>query len=171
MLVTISSLDCNAQRIIFLTHSVGSGLYKEGKISEWFTQYNSENGTDILINRRSYPADPYPWDNNPYDYWNVWLNGNCSKECFPSLLEKYDIVIMKHCYTAAKIEEDINAPDIASDRKSLENYKLQYRAIRDLFDESSRHQIYRFYACPATPAPDKRGRSKQGKTVRRLGEK
>ncbi len=148
MFVITGSLDCNAQRIVFLTHSVGSGLYKEGKIKEWFTKYNSDNGTDILIDRRSYPAEPYPWDNNPYDYWNVWVNGNCSNECFPSLLERFDIVIMKHCYTAAKIEADINAPDIASDRKSLENYKLQYRAIRDLLDRNPETKFIVFTLTP-----------------------
>lgn len=142
------SLNVNAQRIGFLTHSVGSGLYQEGKVAEWFTNYNSANGTDFTIQRRSYPAEPYPWDNNPYDYWNVWVNGNCSEECFPSLLERFDIVIMKHCYTAAKIEADINAPDIASDRKSIENYKLQYRAIRDLLDS---HPDTKFIVFTLTP--------------------
>ncbi len=139
MLVIISRADCIAQEIIFLTHSVGSGLYKEGKIAERFTQYNADHGTDYLINRRSYPEEPYPWDNDPYDYWNVWVNGTCSSNvtgygCLSSIVEKYDVVIMKHCYTAARIEPDIGAPDIASNRKSIENYKLQYRAIRDRLD-------------------------------------
>ncbi len=148
MFVTISSVDCNAQRIVFLTHSVGSGLYKEGQIKEWFTKYNSDNGKDILIDRRSYPAEPYPWDNDPYDYWNNWLNGKCVNECFTHMLENYDIVIMKHCYTAAKIEEDINAPDITSNRKSLENYKLQYRAIRNLLDANPKTKFIVFTLTP-----------------------
>ncbi len=142
------SVHVNAQRIGFLTHSVGSALYQEGKIAEWFTDYNATHGTGFTIQRRSYPAEPYPWENNPYDYWNVWVNGSCSEECFPSLLERFDIVIMKHCYTAARIEADINAPDIGSDRKSVENYKLQYRALRDLFDN---HPGTKFIVFTLTP--------------------
>ncbi len=141
-------VNINAQRIGFLTHSVGSALYQEGKIAEWFTDYNSANGTDFTIQRRSYPAEPYPWENNPYDYWNVWVNGACSEECFSTILEKYDIVIMKHCYTAARIEADINDPDVTSDRKSVENYKLQYRAIRDLLDDQPETKFIVFTLAP-----------------------
>ena len=127
------------------------------------------NGTDFTIQRRSYPAEPYPWDNNPYDYWNVWVNGNCSKECFPSLLERFDIVIMKHCYTAAKIEADINAPDIASDRKSIENYKLQYRAIRDLLDGHPETKFIVFTLTPRHRLRTYAAEAGRAKVVCRLG--
>lgn len=54
---------------------------------------------------------------------------------FLSLVENYDVVIMKHCSPASDILEDVGKPDPSSPRKSLENYKAIYRLLRDEFDK------------------------------------
>lgn len=54
---------------------------------------------------------------------------------FLDLVEGYDLIVMKHCYPASDVLEDISETDPASPRKSLQNYKTVYRLLRDKFDE------------------------------------
>jgi hypothetical protein len=127
------------EKIIFLHHSTGGAVYAQGEVDNWIGAYNADNGTAYQIEERAYPNSPYPWSNYPYDYWNLWLNGACDNAqagiaCMDSLARDYDVVIFKHCFPGAGVLEDTGTPDIASPRKSLENYKLQYRALRDLMD-------------------------------------
>jgi hypothetical protein len=127
------------EKVIFLHHSTGGAVYGEGDVVSWFDTYNAVNGTQYEIGERSYPNSPYPWDNYPYDYWNLWVNGACDDAqsgiaCMTSLARDYDVVIFKHCYPGADVLEDEGNPAIDSSRKSLENYKLQYRALRTLMD-------------------------------------
>jgi hypothetical protein len=127
------------EKIIFLHHSTGGAVYAQGGVDNWISTYNADNGTAYQIEERAYPNSPYPWSNYPYDYWNLWLNGACDDAqagiaCMNSLARDYDVVIFKHCFPGADLLEDTGNPDIASSRKSLENYKLQYRALRDLMD-------------------------------------
>jgi hypothetical protein len=46
------------------------------------------------------------------------------------LTKKYDVIIFKHCYPVSKILADTGTPDIDSNIKRLENYKLQYNALK-----------------------------------------
>jgi hypothetical protein len=128
----------NAQKIIFLHHSTGEGVYSEGNVHQWFTNYNSAHTTNYHITERSYPTTPYPWDNYPYDYWNLWVNNACTadagKECMQSLVQNYQVIIFKHCFPGAAIQLDDPTPSVSSAHKTLANYKLQYRALRALMD-------------------------------------
>jgi hypothetical protein len=143
--VGIHAADGN-EKILFLHHSTGGNLYAQGNVDGWISAYNAENGTDYQIEERAYPNSPYPWSNYPYDYWNLWVNGACDDAqagiaCMDTLARGYDVVIFKHCFPGADVEEDTGTPDIASSRKSLENYKLQYRALRDLMDSHADTQF------------------------------
>ena len=65
------------------------------------------------------------------------IDGSCDNndnniECLDKLANDYNLVIIKHCYPGAGILSDLGAPEVSSDRKSLENYKAQYRALRTL---------------------------------------
>lgn len=127
------------QSIIFLHHSTGNNLFNAGDVDEWMDNYNLNHETNYQITERSYPNTPYPWENYPYDYWNLWVNRVCDEDnlniqCLENISNNYDIVIFKHCYPGADILADIGNPDVSSARKSIENYKLQYRAIRELLD-------------------------------------
>ena len=124
------------KKAIFLVHSTGTDLFSQGKVSDWLKKYNAANSTNFQIYTRTYPENPWPWSNYPYDYWKLWIDNSCINsdpdiECLASLASKYDMVIFKHCYPGAGIESDLGKPDIKSSRKSLENYKLQYRALMD----------------------------------------
>jgi hypothetical protein len=128
----------NAQKIIFLHHSTGAGVYFEGNIQQWLTNYNSAHATNYQITERSYPNTPYPWENYPYDYWNLWINNACGAnagiECMQSLVQNYQVIIFKHCFPGAAIQQDDPTPSVNSAYKTLANYKLQYRALRALMD-------------------------------------
>lgn len=132
-------------KIIFLHHSTGGMIYDDGHVEDSINAYNSRYGTNYTTKSKNYPYKPYEWKNYPYDYWNIWINGYCEKykgektypnvKCLEDLCEEYDVIIFKHCYPGADILEDTKSPDIGSKRKSLENYKLQYRTLRDKFSE------------------------------------
>ncbi len=51
------------------------------------------------------------------------------------LVRDHDVVIMKHCFPSSNIQDDIGSPDPSSNRKSLENYKVIYRLLRNEFDK------------------------------------
>jgi hypothetical protein len=129
-------------KIIFLHHSTGKNIW-DGGVEDWFINYNQENNITYCIKEQSFPKQsPYGWNNYPFDYWNIWVD-NAGTEPFkdePTLeiiTEKYDVVILKHCFPVSDIEEDSGEPDITSYVKSLENYKLQYEALKEKMQQFS----------------------------------
>lgn len=127
-----------SQKAVFLHHSTGRGVW-QGGVPEWIAGYNVTHHTNFQATEFSYPNKPYSWANYPYDFWNLWVNNNCDSdvkniECLNTLVEEYDLIIIKHCFPGAAIKADTGNPDIASQTRTLENYKLQYRALRGLFD-------------------------------------
>ncbi|MBN1789448.1 MAG: Ig-like domain-containing protein [Bacteroidales bacterium] len=135
----LTSASSFSQRVIFLHHSVGDNVFFDGNVPDWISNYNDVHDKNYVVHERSYPNDPYPWDNYAYDYWNLWINGACDNdnpdiECMSALTSDYDVIIFKHCYPGAHVLTDGDSPSVSSTRKSLANYKLQYRALRDLMD-------------------------------------
>ena len=123
----ITSFTTFSQNAIFLHHSTGAGVWSEGDVAGWIENYNTNHSTHYVVTERAYPDSPYPWENYPYDYWNLWVNGACDSdqpgiECINTLTHNYNVIIFKHCFPGAGIEEDLGTPDVSSDRKSLENY-------------------------------------------------
>jgi hypothetical protein len=139
LLILLFVTTGHAQKIIFLHHSTGGGVYDEGNVASWFQTYNTKNGTAYQITERNYPDSPYPWENYPYDYWNLWINGVCdntnaSIECLDKITRDYDVVIFKHCFPGADIVAEDGLASVSSSEKTTGNYKLQYRALRSLMD-------------------------------------
>jgi len=121
--------------IILLHHSTG-GVIWSGGVSDWFDQYNSDYSTNYTISERAYPkSSPYGWNNYPYDYWNIWVNHAGTKQYMEEdtleiLTASFDIIIWKHCFPVSNISTDTGSPDITSGSKTIENYKLQYNALK-----------------------------------------
>jgi hypothetical protein len=139
ILVSFYCLIAMPQKVIFLHHSTGDALFSEGNVADYFAGYNSENQTNYQITEKDYPDTPYPWENYPYDYWNLWANNQCDNsneniECLGSLCSRYNVIVFKHCFPGADILADDGNPGVSSSNKTLANYKLQYRALRDLMD-------------------------------------
>lgn len=134
-----SAHTLKSQDVIFLHHSVGNNVYEDGKVAEWIDAYNSESGRSINLSERDYPDTPWPWNNYPYDWWKLWVDGSCNSadpdiECLNTLAEDYDLIIFKQCYPGASILANSETPDVTSDVKTVDNYKEQYRALRGVFD-------------------------------------
>jgi hypothetical protein len=126
----------NSTNIIFLHHSTGKNIW-DGGIKEWFKNYNQTNKVNYSIIEQNFPKkSPYGWANYPFDYWNIWVK-HAGEEPYkeePTLemiTKKYDIVIWKHCFPVGNIEEDVGESDVNSEIKRLENYKVQYEALKE----------------------------------------
>lgn len=135
--------------IAFLHHSTGNSiwvgntnryvykLFKKGDVERIFSDFNRKNRTDYRITEISFPkASPYGWNNYPYDYYNIWVrnagaNLYMEEPTLEILTQKYDIIIFKHCYPVSRISEDIGIADANSPEKRLENYKVQYNALKE----------------------------------------
>jgi len=143
-------------KIIFLHHSVGNLIYNAGNetnrilrilspkksyISQWFEDYNLSNGTNYIITEQFFPQkELYGWNNYPYDYYNIWVK-NAGEQPYLNeptleiLTRQYELIIFKHCYPVSSINEDLKQPDINSSEKRIENYKLQYNALKNKLNE------------------------------------
>ncbi|MEI6749765.1 MAG: hypothetical protein WCM93_11455 [Bacteroidota bacterium] len=138
-------------KILFLHHSTGSVVFDGGRksisilghkiggksdVPNWFDDYNKSKGTSYQISQLFFPKDkPYGWNNYPYDYYTIWVKhaGNqpyMEEPTLEILTKKYNMIILKHCYPVGDLLEDTNQPDIESPEKRIENYKLQYLALK-----------------------------------------
>lgn len=143
-------------RILFLHHSTGNVIFNAGKtqsilsrklfknksfVKQWFKNYNQSNNTNYKIEEQYFPKNkPYGWNNYPYDYYNIWVkhSGNqpyMNEPTLEILTQKYNLIIFKHCYPVGDIIEDSNHPDVNFSVKSLENYKMQYLALKQKMHE------------------------------------
>jgi len=122
-------------KILFLHHSTGECVWNGG-VQGWLGAYNKANKTEYEITERNFPKDnPYGWNNYPYDYWNIWVRhaGNKPHQTEPTLemlTPKYDVIVFKHCFPVSAIEPDTGKADAAGEDRRIENYKLQYAALK-----------------------------------------
>lgn len=159
LLITLAFQQCmnkdvstdNKYNILFLHHSTGSVIFEGGSksisirgyrigeksaVPKWLANYNRSKRTSYHITQQEFPkSQPYGWENYPYDYYNIWVKHAGDKPYMEEptlelLTEKYNMIILKHCFPVGDITEDINKPDIDSPEKRLENYKLQYQALK-----------------------------------------
>ena len=143
----------NMDKIIFLHHSTGEAIWKgktnryiyrltgKGDVQKYIGTHNRKNKTNYNITAVNFPKSvPYGWNNYPYDYYNIWVKnaGNTpflEEPTLEILTTKYNVIIFKHCFPVSRINPDTGTPDINSDVKSIENYKLQYDALKHKMHE------------------------------------
>lgn len=127
-------------RIVLLHHSTGECVWNGG-VPAWFEAYNAARGTQYAIAEQAFPKEsPYGWENYPYDYWNIWVRnaGNRPYKQEPTLeilSKQYDVIVLKHCFPVSAIDADTGQADVASSDKRLENYRLQYAALKKKMHE------------------------------------
>lgn len=147
-LIGCESKQNEMKKIIFLHHSTGQNIWlgnthpyvnrfiKKSDVRTFFNRYNRKNNTNYFITDRFFPkAEPYGWKNYPYDYYNIWVkNAGDSlykgEQTLEILTKEFDIIIFKHCFPVSNIQDDTGMPDINSEEKRLENYILQYNALK-----------------------------------------
>ncbi|MFN8255769.1 MAG: hypothetical protein U0W24_08790 [Bacteroidales bacterium] len=137
-----------ANKAIFLHHSTGQTvlrgdvskvswkIFKEGSFIKWLKAYNKKNNSDFVIDEMPFPKkEPYGWRNQPIDYYNIWVRNAGDKPFMEEptlemLTKEYGLIIFKHCYPVSSIEPDSDTANIESEKKQLQNYKLQYEALK-----------------------------------------
>lgn len=104
-------------------------------------KHNREYGRNYSIKEMEFPKEsPYGWNNNPYDYYNIWIN-NAGIDPYKEeptleiLTKKYQVIIFKHCFPVSNIKPDQDSSDINSPLSTISNYKLQYYALRNKMHE------------------------------------
>lgn len=127
-------------KIIFLHHSTGDVIWRGG-VENLMDSYNSSNNTNYYISKIDFPkSSPYGWNNYPYDYYNIWVKNAgdqpyLEEPTLEILSKDYNLIIWKHCFPGANIQDDDNFADINSNYKSIANYKLQYNALKEKMHE------------------------------------
>ena len=132
------------KNILFLHHSTGQVIW-EGGVPDLIDQYNNNNGTSYFIEAQEFPKDyPYGWSNYPYDYWNIWVE-HAGEEPFMDeptleiLTQDYQMIIWIQCFPVSDIEGNSGEADVSSDVKSIENYQLQYSALKEKYMNFLKH--------------------------------
>ena len=142
-----------SMKIVFLHHSTGEVIWRGG-VAACFKRYNLDNGTDYSIEERAFPKrSPYGWNNYPFDYWNIWVRHAGAapyreEPTLETLTGEYGAIVIKHCFPVSDVLPDTGHPDIASDEKRLENYKLQYEALKRKMHEFPHTKFIVWTACP-----------------------
>lgn len=158
ILVTVFISGCDKsknemKKVLFLHHSTGWNVwlgkthryvYKltgKSDLGSAIKYYAKQDNLNCSVTERFFPkASPYGWKNYPFDYYNIWVKhaGNAPYMEEPTLeilTADYDLIIFKHCFPGSNIQPDTGTPDIDSEIKSLENYKLQYNALKEKMHE------------------------------------
>jgi hypothetical protein len=126
-------------RILYLHHSTGGVIWNSGShtVPGELAAYNSAKGTHYEIAEQTYPLTNagYPWANYPYDYWNLWVNHtgtsmDQSELNLDMVVQNYDVIVFKHCFPVSNIEADSGVASVNSSTQSLQNYYLQYAALK-----------------------------------------
>jgi hypothetical protein len=153
--ITCLKYENPGKKILFLHHSTGNNvwfgdinpnqrLYLKNStclVPRLMKEYNDQKGIEISIEERAFPkGDPYPWENYPFDYFNIWVKNSGDslyheEPTLEMLTKEFDIIIFKHCFPVSSIQEDDQNPDINSNKKTLANYKLQYNALKEKLKE------------------------------------
>jgi hypothetical protein len=167
------------KKIVFLHHSTGEAVWKgatnryiyklkgKGDVQKFFSTYNRKNKTSYDISAINSPkSSPYGWKNYPYDYYNIWVKNAgaapfMEEPTLEILTKQYDVIIFKHCFPVSRINADTGSPDINSDVKSIENYKLQYDALKRKMHEFPRNKFIVW-----TPAANTKLKSKEDEALR-----
>ena len=127
--------------ILFIHHSVGQSLIRDGSVREILTEAGFDfwdhgyNHPEFgLRNEKGEPSGCY-WitdnDTNPYGLANLFGLDPDGKNAFNKILEKHDVIIFKSCFPASRIKEDSLIKDLVDPkRRSIYNYKRHYLNIR-----------------------------------------
>jgi len=117
-------------KILFLHHSTGLRVWDAG-VPDLFEQVR-ETGKKYFIVEQKFPKIAM---NYPYDYWNIWVNNQgtvpyMDDPTLEMITAKYDVVVWKHCFPVSSVKEDIGSPSPESPEMRMENYVLQYQALK-----------------------------------------
>lgn len=104
----------------------------KAKLPKLINEYSLHNEKTYHIDALRYPVNS---GNNPYNYYDNWVKNDQNTSTsnnlsLDELTKRYNVIIFKHCFSAAHIKEDKVESDINSSYKSISNYKHQYNALK-----------------------------------------
>jgi hypothetical protein len=123
-------------RIVFLHTPVGNCVWAGG-VPEWFVKNNAQTGKNYSITGMAFPKNPNNSLNTfPYGYWNIWVShaGQQPYREEPTLevlTKAYQIIILEQGSTVSSILPDTGKGSVQSPERRIENYKLQYQALKE----------------------------------------
>lgn len=84
--------------VLYLHHSTGAKIWAGG-IERALETENSRSESDARIVKWTYPSAPYPWRNDPYDYWRLWVKhrggrGWLGQPTLEMLARKWDVIVV-----------------------------------------------------------------------------
>jgi hypothetical protein len=148
LLTSCESNQIEMEKIIFLHHSTGYRIWigktnryiykftKKNDVQKYLKKFNKRNKTNFSITEQVFPKEsPYGWKNNPFDYYNIWVKNAgdrpyLNEPTLEILTKEYKVIVFKHCFPISNISEDTGNANIDSEEQTLENYKLQYHALK-----------------------------------------
>jgi len=152
-----------------VSDKLADAVKKKGQLPRLIEDYNSSEGTNYNIDELTFPkAEPYGWNNFPFDYYNIWV-ANAGEEPFREeptlemLTDTYQVIIFKHCFPVGYIDADKDSADINSDARTLANYKLQYTALRDKLHEFPQTRFILFTGAALTKESVSEERAKRAR--------
>jgi hypothetical protein len=127
--------------VVLLHHSTGGIVYDNG-VASALSDRNTEDGTTYTIASVEYPSEAVPWANYPHEWWYYWVDspGAGGQTTLATLCATYDVIVFKCCYPVSEVVAN-STPDITSEVRSDENYRLQMAAV---FAECAAHPNNRF---------------------------
>jgi len=132
--------------VLFIHHSCGSNLIRQGDVRNEIGKYNQAHGTRIGFWDHGYnkqglrdagekAAGCYdiPGDNtNPDGFNALWTSDDeACVRCREQMLDNHDVIAFKSCYPANAINSDAK----------LEQYKKWYLAMREFFITQPQHKF------------------------------
>lgn len=151
-------------RILLLHTATGATIHGQGGVSEWIALWNREHQTQYVSTARTYPASPYGQSNMPHDYWKIWVENAgtlkyLGQESLELMAPDHQLLSWKHDSKVNDLEADSGQPAPEQSRRALENYKLQYEALKSKMHE---FPATRFLVWTGTPRADEESTAEEG---------
>lgn len=124
-----------------MNENLADKLGKKARLSYLFQRYNAEHNTNYSIKELTFPkAEPYGWNNYPYDYYNIWVKNAgdipyLEEPTLETLSQDFQVIILKHCFPVSNILPDTTREANQPETKTIPNYKSHYMALRDKMQE------------------------------------
>lgn len=123
--------------VLYLHHSTGERIWRGG-IPKLLAQEDRNRSSHCRIVEHAYPHGPYPWRNDPYDYWNLWVRhrggkGHLGQATLDHLAGHWDVIVVKNCFTTSMMTTEGTSPK----SKTLTNYRRHMSDLKALMHEFS----------------------------------
>ena len=138
-------------RILFMHHSTGANLIREGGVREGLAALSfelsdhgyNEDGLSDALGRPTGTNFAVPDDNTDPDGWAAIFAQPVTAPPSNTLsrMLDYDVIVFKSCFPTSNITDD----------EMLANYETYYRAIRSVVDQHPDHLFIAFTPPPLVP--------------------